>query len=308
MSKDVQMRVDVAKQVAVDAGKILQKSCGHVTYIREKQGKCSNLVTQADHISEKFIVEHLRKCFPQDYFISEEVGLLKPLSEEKTVIWPEERDEYSHELEIDKEELSKAISRGAWIIDPLDGTTNFAHRHPHFAVSIAWFFEGKVRLGVIYHPSSGELFWAHKEKGAFLGEEKICTSACQSLSQALVATGFSFNDVHKRSKSYREFLCISEKVKTVRRSGSAVLDLAYVACGRLDAFWGESLYIWDVGAGVLMVEEACGQVSDLSSFRGEINWLQPKIVASCAKLHHQLMDHLHFLQEKPSFFAFSAAK
>ncbi len=186
------------------------------------------------------------------------------------------------------EEIAKTTPEGLyWLVDPLDGTTNYAHGFPWFAVSIALMKEKEPIVGVIYHVMTDELFWAEKGKGAFLNGCRICVSKTSQLSQALLATGFPYN-VHEVPENvvgaFQEFLV---KAQGIRRAGAAALDLAYLACGRFDGFWEPLLKPWDTAAGMLLVTEAGGTVTD---FLGKkYDPFVPHILASNGLIHKEMI-------------------
>jgi len=176
-----------------------------------------------------------------------------------------------------------------WIVDPLDGTTNFLHGVPHYAVSIACLIDGRAELGLIYDPTRNEMFRASRGRGAYLERTRMRVSGCRMLSKALVGSGFLLAEVGGELKSY---LATVEQVmvgsRSFRRSGSAALDLAYVAAGRLDAFWQPGLKIWDLAAGALLVQEAGGMVSD---FSGQQDYMRTgRIIAATPGCHQALKE------------------
>ncbi|HEX8853853.1 MAG TPA: inositol monophosphatase family protein, partial [Pyrinomonadaceae bacterium] len=173
-----------------------------------------------------------------------------------------------------------------WIIDPLDGTTNYAHGYPCFCVSVALEHAGRIVIGVIYDPVRDETFAAERGEGATLNGRRVSVSNVSDLNRALLCTGFPY-DVRSRSDFARHFYNFIMQAQAVRRDGSAALDLAYVACGRFDGFWEEGLRPWDVAAGVLLVEEAGGRVSryDGSPF----NVYTPPIMVSNNLIHEEMM-------------------
>jgi myo-inositol-1(or 4)-monophosphatase len=223
--------LEVAIETAVEAGGILLSEFDKPPIISYK-GEV-DLVTQADRRSEQAIVRRLRNYFPTHTIVAEEGG------------------------------GQEADARFRWIVDPLDGTTNFAHGYPCFAVSIGFEEDGELLAGVIYQPVSKELFTTARGEGAYLNEKRIEVSRIDHLSTSLLATGFPSV---KRTRNpnihyYRDFTLSSHGV---RRDGSAALDLAAVACGRFDGFWEFGLHSWDTAAGVLLVREAGGVVTDFS--------------------------------------------
>ncbi len=193
-----------------------------------------DLVTEVDRLSEQMIIERIRESYPGHAVIAEESGVF------------EEPSGYT------------------WIIDPLDGTTNYAHRLPLFSVSIALARGRETLLGVVYIPVTGEMFYAVKGGGAFLNGERISVSSCTGLEQALLSTGFPY-DVSGRCSGLHSFGRLMAKASGVRCLGTAAFELCCVACGRLDAYWELSLKLWDVAAGGLIVTEAGGAMIDIST-------------------------------------------
>ncbi len=248
----------VAREAAKAAGKILSRMLGNTHHIMKK-GEI-DLVTEADLAAEKIILEIVSNKFPKDNILAEEAG---------------RRDEASNRT---------------WLIDPLDGTTNFAHRFPFFAVSIALEIEKEIVMGVVYNPHMGEFFEAAKGNGAYLNGELLRVSATFSLQESLLATGFPY-DVHERSEGVLKLLeKMIVRAQGIRRLGSAALDLCYVAAGRLDGFWEESLKPWDTGAGDVIVREARGR---LTNFGGEpYNPYLGSVVASNGLIHNEMLEVL----------------
>jgi len=218
----------VAIEAALKSGMFIKRSVGKVVMISYKG--MDNIVTDVDKKAEGMIIAHIRKSFPDHAVLSEESP---PRS---------------------------SISQYKWIIDPLDGTTNFAHAFPFFAVSIALEKEGDVIMGVVYDPVRNELFYAERDGGAFLNKRRIFVSKTKRLSQSFLATGFSYGNKEK-GKNVRHFRKFLMQSLAIRRAGSAALDLCYVACGRFDGFWEMNLYPWDSAAGIVIVREAGGLVT-----------------------------------------------
>jgi myo-inositol-1(or 4)-monophosphatase len=250
--------LDVAGQAARESGLVLNDLFGKITKIGKK-GEI-DLVTEADLLSENIIVEIISKKFPQDNILTEEKG------------------EYGRN------------SRRLWIVDPLDGTTNFAHSFPFFAVSIALQVDNQIVLGVVYNPLMDEYFEAVKGEGVFLNKSPIKVSQVKDLKESLVATGFPYN-VYKEPGSIIELLKrMIVLVQGVRRPGAASIDLCYVASGRLDGFWEEGLQPWDTAAGSLIVIEAGGRVSN---YQGEdYSPFQKSIVAANSYIHQKMVEVL----------------
>jgi len=224
--------------------------------IREKPE--AGLVTLADIESEKICVKILHRLRPDFTF----------LTEEKTI--------------------SQDAGRGRWVIDPLDGTTNFVHGFPMFCVSLAAVWEGQVIAGVIYHPILKDTYSAALGKGAKLNGKKLHVSLTASLDDALLTTGFTYRKNPLLSMEMRAFEELSQVARAVRRPGSAALDLAYTARGVFDGFWERNLAAWDIAAGSLLVSEAGGKVSN---FKGDpLTLEEPAIVATNGTLHEPLLS------------------
>lgn len=248
----LQAAIDTAKE----AGEILMSELAHPPQISYK-GEV-DIVTQADKRSEACVVSRLRSRFPDHAIVAEEGG-----------------------------GVAAASSRYIWYVDPLDGTTNFAHGFPVFAVSIGLLEDGEPVAGVVFNPWSRELFSASRGRGAYLGDKQIHVSQVERMAFGLLATGFP---THKRGDShnihyYGEFTLRSHGV---RRAGSAALDLCMVACGRYDGYWEFGLKPWDSAAGILIVREAGGLVTD---FSGNIYHPgDPVILASNGRIHAEMQQ------------------
>jgi len=255
-----------ATKAALQAGAVLKDLYGKPHDIKHKGS--IDLVTEADLAAEQAILDILHKDPHDAEFLTEE-------SDE-----PENFDS----------------ARPTWIIDPLDGTTNFAHNFPWFGVSIAYFVDNKSLAGVIYCPMQEEFFCAGHNAGAWLNNEPINVSEIDSRQDALVATGFPY-DIQERSEQIMATLqAVIPKVQGIRRPGAAALDLAYLACGRLDAFWEVGLKPWDTAAGQLLVEEAGGTISN---FHGKpFSSFVPELLASNGLIHREMVE---ILKEFSSF-------
>jgi myo-inositol-1(or 4)-monophosphatase len=248
----------IARQAALESGKVLNRLFGQTQQITKKGD--IDLVTEADLQSEKLILRTITRHFPQDSIMTEESGY------------------YNHH------------PQRIWIIDPLDGTTNFAHAFPFFAVSIAFEFQREVVLGVVFNPYMNEYFEAVKGMGSSLNNRPINVSRTKELGESLLATGFPY-DVNKRPDSVIElFKKFTILVQGIRRPGSAAIDLCYVAAGRLDGFWEERLKPWDTAGGSLIVQEAGGRVS---SYEGTpYSPYQKNIVAANPTIHEAMLKVL----------------
>jgi myo-inositol-1(or 4)-monophosphatase len=250
--------LEAAQESARKAGEMLKR---HLTDVRDISFKGSvNLVTNFDRQAQDQIVASLSSRFPQHDFLAEE-----DLSQERG-------------------------SPYRWIIDPLDGTTNFAHGFPVFSVSIALMHAGEIILGVVFDPSREEMYSAVKGKGAFLNGKEIAVSSTSELDKGLLATGFPYDVRTSRRNNLDHFTNFAVRAQAVRRCGSAALDLSYVACGRFDGFWELKLAPWDVAAGILLVAEAGGRVSDFQGKTPDI--FGKELVASNDRIHGEMLDVL----------------
>jgi myo-inositol-1(or 4)-monophosphatase len=253
--------LDFAIQTAREAGRVLSEKFGRAMRVSNKGD--IDLVTEADIAAERLIVERIRGYHPRHAILTEESG--------------------------DVVAVGDAGSEYRWIIDPLDGTTNYAHGYPCFCVSVALEHEGRIVVGVVYDPTREELFAAERGGGATLNGRSLRVSETSDLNAALLCTGFPY-DVRDRGDFARHFRNFIMRAQSVRRDGAAALDLAYVAAGRFDGFYEEGLRPWDVAAGVLLVEEAGGRVThyDGSPFR----IYQPPIAASNGLVHEAMLEVL----------------
>jgi myo-inositol-1(or 4)-monophosphatase len=241
--------------VAVEAGRLLRDKLNDRHTVQYK-GEI-NLVTEADCLSETLIVERIRRSFPGHDILSEE---------------------------------SPETTNGSgfrWIIDPLDGTTNYAHQYPVFCVSIALEVAGEIRLGAVYNPMLDELFTAEKGAGAFLNGDRIAVSRTEDLNRGLLATGFPYDIREDRNNNINYFTAFAMNAQAVRRAGSAALDLAYVAAGRFDGFWELKLMPWDIASGWLLVTEAGGVVTDLSG--GPFGLRSPHMLAGNGLINNEML-------------------
>ena len=250
---------DVAKKAAVEAGHVLNDLSGRLTQIMKKG--VIDLVTNADLAAEKIILEIISQNFPNDNILSEEKGELKQ------------------------------NSNRTWIIDPLDGTTNFAHQFPFFAVSIALEVENEITIGIVYNPCRNEFFQAVKGQGAYHNQKPVHVSQTTVLNESLLATGFPY-DIHENpDQVFDLFKRIMIRAQGIRRPGSAALDLCYVAAGILDGFWEAKLKPWDTAAGMLIVEEAGGKIS---TFQGTAYIpYEDTIIATNSRIHDELIRALN---------------
>jgi myo-inositol-1(or 4)-monophosphatase len=256
----IQSFLDIATEAALAGGGVLQACLGKLENIQEK-GRPGDLVTEADKGAEAAILEVIRRHFPDHGILAEESG-----------------------------QLGQTDSEFLWAIDPLDGTTNYAHQYPFFATSIGLLIDGIPQVGVIYDPSRQELFRAAKGLGATCNRRPIQVSAATELSRSLLVTGFAYDRRDTPDNNYAEFCRLTHLTQGVRRGGSAAIDLAYVACGRLDGYWERGLSPWDIAAGAILVEEAGGRVTayDQSPFMIRSG----RILATNGSIHSELSQQL----------------
>jgi len=251
---------DLAVRLAREAAKIQRERYETDLDIRTK-GTSIDLVTEVDRACEALIVGEIERLRPDDGILAEEGG-------------GHDRDG----------------AEWRWVIDPLDGTTNYAHGFPRFCVSIGVERHGERIVAAVLDPLLDELFLAVKGQGAFVGERRLHVSSEPDLGNALVATGFAYDVRRSREDNVAEFARVLKGARGLRRDGSAALDLCYVAAGRLDAYWEQKLQPWDVAAGILIVEEAGGRVSDMQG--GPPPSSGKQIVASNALLHDSILERL----------------
>jgi myo-inositol-1(or 4)-monophosphatase len=252
--------LNIAVRAARRAGSIINRAALDGSGFEVRSKRQNDFVTRVDHAAEEAIIDIVRKSYPDHAVLAEESGLAEGSAEYQ------------------------------WIIDPLDGTTNFIHGFPQYCVSIGIRHRGVLAHGVIYDPSRNELFTASKGRGAFLNDRRIRVSKCLRLGDALVGTGFPFKEGARIELYSGQLKKMMERSAGVRRAGAAALDLAYVACGRLDAFWEMGLSAWDMAAGALMIQEAGGLVGDL---RGETGYLDSgEIACATPKVYPTLLETL----------------
>lgn len=253
----------VAVQLAKRAGRLLRAEAGKRRQIAFK-GFPTNLVTEMDRRVEALIVDRLRAAFPSHAILSEECGSLG----------------------------GRASCR--WVIDPLDGTTNYAHGIPIWSVSIALEVRRRTRLGVVFDPNRDECFVAELGKGAFLNGRRLRVSETATLNESLLASGLPHDVRETPRNNLAEFSAFSLRCRGVRRMGSAALSLSYVAAGRLDGYWELRVGPWDAAAGVLLVEEAGGRVTNLAG--GPLDAARPQVVASNGRIHAEMLQVLKEVQ------------
>jgi myo-inositol-1(or 4)-monophosphatase len=264
-TNQLQLFLDIATEAALAGGAVLQSYWGKLESIQEK-GRPGDLLTEADKASEEQVLAVIQRHFPNHAILAEESGKLEGQTTEYL-----------------------------WAIDPLDGTTNYAHQYPFYAVSIGLLINGIPSVGVIFDPFHQDLFRAAKGLGATRNRQPIWVSRTSELSQSLLVTGFAYDRRETADNNYAEFCHLTHLTQGVRRGGAASIDLAYVACGRLDGFWERGLSPWDMAAGVVLVEEAGGQVTAYDGSLFQIN--TGRILATNGQIHQALSHEL--LQVKP---------
>jgi myo-inositol-1(or 4)-monophosphatase len=243
------------ESVAREAGALLRERL-HERHTVQYKGEI-NLVTEADRLSEALIMRRIGLAFP------------------------------GHDIMTEESPETANGSGFRWIIDPLDGTTNYAHGYPFFSVSIALEVDGVIRLGAVYNPMLDELFVAEKGVGAFLNGGRLCVSRTVELSRSLLATGFPYDIREDRNNNMNYFKAFAMNAQAIRRAGSAALDLAYVASGRFDGFWELKLMPWDTAAGWLLITESGGVVTDLCG--GSYGLNSPHILATNGLIHSEML-------------------
>jgi myo-inositol-1(or 4)-monophosphatase len=252
--------LDIATEAALSAGAILQSYWGNLEKIEEK-GRPGDLVTEADAAAEAVILQILKRHFPAHQILAEESG-----------------------------QQGNMDSRFLWAIDPLDGTTNYAHQYPLSATSIALLIDGIPQVGVIFDPFHRELFRAARGLGATRNRQPIRVSTTDQLSRSLLVTGFAYDRRETVDNNYAEFCHLTHLTQGVRRGGAASLDLAYLACGRLDGYWERGLSPWDLAAGVVLVQEAGGKVTAYDE--SSMDLASGRILATNGKIHEALSQAL----------------
>ncbi|MEW6596939.1 MAG: inositol monophosphatase family protein [Pseudomonadota bacterium] len=253
----LQVMIDAARK----AGRRLARDFGEVSELQVSKKGPSDFVSAADLKSEEILVEELTKVRPGYGILAEERGVV-------------EGTDKTHR----------------WIIDPLDGTTNFLHAIPHFAITVALERDGELVAGVTHNPVTNEIFWTERGKGAFLNDKRLRVAARKTLGEAVIATGIPFQGKTGHGQFLKELHQLSQRVAGIRRFGSAALDMAYVAAGRFDAYWERDLKPWDLAAGRLMVTEAGGKVTAVDG--GEFNLDEGSVLASNLDLHPLVLERL----------------
>lgn len=260
---DTQKLLSVAKEAALEAGEIQLAYFGKTKEISHKFNQF-DLVTNADKLAEEKILSVIKGHFPDHGFLGEESG------------------------------ASNSTSEYVWVIDPIDGTTNYAHNFPHFAVSIGLLYQGRIFLGVVFDAFKNEMFWAAEGTGSFLNADSINVSRIDTINKSLLATGFPVNRDCILEENLRYFTKFLYEAQAVRRPGSASLDMCYIACGRLDGFWELNLSPWDITAGACIIREAGGKVSNFATDEFDIH--VKNIIATNGLLHNKMSEIIESLK------------
>jgi len=251
------MVLDVAVEAAREAGMFLKSSVGKVKNIETKEGEVRNMVSEIDRGSEEIIINRIKRQFPSHAILAEESGAHDTSAEYR------------------------------WVIDPLDGTTNFLHEVPIFSVTIGVERMGEIVAGVVYDPNLDELFTAEKGSGSYLNGQRMRVSQTPELIHSLLVTGFPYDIARNPDHPADHFTNFLMEAQGIRRLGSAALDLSYVAAGRFDGFWEVQLQPWDMAAGVLFIREAGGRVTDFSGAPSTI--FKKNVLASNGIIHDAML-------------------
>ncbi len=253
-------QINIITKACLKASRSLIRDFGEIEKLQVSTKGPGDFVTSADKRTEKIIMEELQKAHPDYCIITEESGI-----------------------------INKQNINNRWIIDPIDGTTNFMNGIPQFAISIGYEEENEIKCGVIFDPIKNEMFIAEKGNGAFLNNSRIRVSNKKNLKDSLIVTGGPKNSSKIKKEIFSEFVKVSNKILTpIRKFGSAALDIAYVACGRFDGYWQREINYWDVAAGIIILKEAGGFVD---FFEHNIDApLKKNILASNSNIHNELID------------------
>ena len=244
------------------ASRSLIRDFGEIENLQVSSKGQGDFVTSADKRTEKILIEELQKAHPEYGIVTEETGI-----------------------------INKSNNKNRWIIDPIDGTFNFMNGVPQFAISIGYEEENEIKCGVIFNPILNEMFCAEKGNGAYLNNSRIRVSNKKIIKDALVVTGGPKGASKIKDKIFSEYISVSKNVSNVRKFGSAALDVAYVACGRFDAYWQREINYWDIAAGIIILKEAGGFVN---FFEEDTNFpLKKNIIGSNSNIHEKLSELLN---------------
>ena len=252
-------QINLIIKACMKASRSLIRDFGEIENLQVLAKGPGDFVTSADKRTEKILIDELQRAHPDYGIITEETGI-----------------------------INKSNTKNRWIIDPIDGTMNFLNGVPQFAISIGYEEEGEVKCGVIFNPIMNEMFCAEKGNGAYLNNSRIRVSNKKKLKDSLLVTGGPKGASKIKDKIFSEYISVSNKVSNVRKYGSAALDMAYVACGRFDAYWQRELNYWDIAAGIVILKEAGGFV-DFFENDPELP-LKKNILATNSNIHNELID------------------
>ena len=252
-------QINLITKACMKASRSLIRDFGEIENLQVSTKGPGDFVTSADKRTEKILIEELQKAHPEYGIITEETGV-----------------------------INKSNINNRWIIDPIDGTTNFLNGIPQFAISIGYEESGEIKCGVIFNPILNEMFCAEKGNGAYLNNSRIRVSKKKNLKNALIVTGGPKGESKIKDKIFSEYINISKKVSNVRKFGSAALDMAYVACGRFDGYWQRELNYWDVAAGIIILKEAGGFVDFFEE--DTISPLKKNVLATNSIIHEELKE------------------
>ena len=252
-------QINLITKACMKASRSLIRDFGEIENLQVSSKGPGDFVTSADKRTEKILIEELQKAHPDYGILSEEVGF-----------------------------INKDNSKNRWVIDPIDGTTNFLNGVPQFAISIAYEEDAEVKCGIIFNPITNEMFSAEKGNGSYLNNSRIRVSNKKKIKDALVVTGGPKGEGKIKNKIFSEYINVSNNVSNVRKFGSAALDMAYVACGRFDGYWQRELNYWDLAAGIIILKEAGGFID---FFEEDPNLpLKKNILATNSNIHEDLRE------------------
>jgi len=253
-------QMNIITKACNKAARYLIRDFGEIENLQVSSKGPGDFVTSADRRAEKTIIDELQKAHPDYGIVTEESGI-----------------------------INKSNTKNRWIIDPIDGTMNFLNGIPHFAISIGYEENQEIKCGVIFDPIKNEIFYAEKGNGAYLNNSRIRVSNKKKLKDSILVTGGPKNSSEIRNKIFEEFITVSKNVvEPIRKLGSAALDIAYVGCGRFDAYWQRDLNYWDIAAGIIILKEAGGFVDFFESDNKAP--LKKNILASNSNIHNELRD------------------
>ena len=250
-------QINLIIKACMKASRSLIRDFGEIENLQVSTKGPGDFVSSADKRTEKLLINELQKAHPEYGIVSEEAGI-----------------------------INKSNRKNRWIIDPIDGTMNFLKSIPQFAISIGYEEDGEIKCGAVFNPIMNELFCAEKGNGAYLNNSRIRVSNIKKIKDALLVTGGPKGASKIKDKIFSEYINVSNNVSSVRKFGSAALDLAYVACGRFDGYWQRELNYWDVAAGIIILKEAGGFVD---FFEEDADWpLKKNILATNSNIHEEL--------------------